>query len=226
MMRGLGRLLVWQQSKQTFTLHADGQAYDAQGNAFTFTDQPILLAHPMEMGSDLTAAWQTHFMTAGLKQPFEQVWEPVVDASLVKPGRYDDCTIELYHLMNKDKHGITMDGQKKIILKDCSADLKCIEGHSDWVHNLFEVKNFKYKEYTRQVNHIVTLLDKGTIAGRIKKDDVTVAQWLDWFTLAQITVFIDLATESEAHNVTALLLDYKQQHFPGIDPMAEFTLDW
>lgn len=93
------------------------------------------------------------------------------------------------------------------------------------MHNLFEVKNFTYKEYTRQVNHIVTLLDKGTIAGRIKKDDVTVVQWLDWFTLAQITAFIDLANESEAHNVTALLLDYKNQNYPDVDPMAEFTLD-
>ena len=72
----------------------------------------------------------------------------------------------------------------------------------------------------------MTLLDKGTVAGRIQKDDVTVVQWLDWFTLAQIKGFIDLSIESEAHNVTALLLEYKQQRFPDEDPFAEFTLDW
>ena len=79
---------------------------------------------------------------------------------------------------------------------------------------------------TRQVNHIVALLDKATVAGRIQKDDVSVAQWLDWFTLAQITEFITLATTAEAHNVTALLLEYKQQHYPDTDAFSEFTLEW
>ena len=122
MMRGMGRLLVWQQGTKTFTLHADGLPYDAQGNAYSFTGRPILLAHPMEMGSELTTAWQNHFLTEHLKQPFEQVWEPVVDKALVKPNRYDGCAIELYHLLNRTKHGITMEGQK-LVLKECSANL-------------------------------------------------------------------------------------------------------
>ena len=167
-----------------------------------------------------------YFTDNSLKQPFEQVWEPVADASLVKPGRYDGCTVPLYTLMNKEKHGIIMEGRSQITLKDCSADLIYIEGHHDWYNNEFEVKNFTFKEYTRQVNHIVVHLDKATVTGRVKKDDVSAAQWFDRFTLAQIQSFIDLASENNAVNVLALLLEYKNTHFADFDPMAEFTLEW
>ena len=51
-------------------------------------------------------------------------------------------------------------------------------------------------------------------------------QYLHNFTLAQVTEFIRLATENNAVNVTAALLEYKNKHFSTVDPMAEFTLDW
>ena len=129
-------------------------------------------------------------------------------------------------LMNKEKHGIIMEGQSRITLKDCTAGLKYIEGHHDWINNEFEVTNFRFEKYTRQVNHIVVHLDKGTVAGRIKKDDVSAAQWFDRFTPAQITDFISLALENNAVNVLAQLMEYKNQHFPDVDPMDRFTLDW
>ena len=143
----------------------------------------------------------------------------------MKPGRYDGCTIPLYMLMNKEEHGIIMEGQSRITLKDCTAGLRLVEGHHDWVNNEFEITDFRFKKYTRQVNHIVCHLDKGTVSGRVKKDDITVAQWLDRFTLAQIMGFIDLAAKNNAVNVEALLLQYKQEHFEEFDPMDEFTLD-
>ena len=127
--------------------------------------------------------------------------------------------------MNKEKHGIIMEGQSRITLKDCSAGLKLIEGHSDWYNNEYEITDFTYDRFTRQVNHIVVHLDKATVAGRIKKDDTSVSRWLHLFTAAQITEFIDLASESEATNCTALLLDYKNKTWPDIDPFAAFTLD-
>lgn len=106
-----------------------------------------------------------------------------------------------------------------------SRGLKLIEGHHDWVNNEFEVSNFSFLKYDRQVNHIVAHLDKGTVASRIKKDDISAAQWFDRFTLAQITDFIRLAQENNAVNVLAQLLDYKNAHFADFDPMDEFTLD-
>ena len=74
--------------------------------------------------------------------------------------------------------------------------------------------------------HMVVHLDKATVSGRIKKDDVSASQWFDRFTLAQIQGFIDLANENKATNVLALLLEYKEKTFPDFDPMDEFTLEW
>ncbi|MCR5137749.1 MAG: DUF4132 domain-containing protein [Oscillospiraceae bacterium] len=224
-LRTLAKLVVWEQNGRTFILDASGAARDVDGNAYTVTDEPVRVAHPMEMTPETTEAWQQYFTSHGLKQPFEQVWEPVADAALVKPGRYDGCTIPLYMLMNKEKHGITMEGQSQITLAGCSAGLRLVEGHHDWVNNDFEVTNFRFSEFTRQVNHIVVHLDKGTVAGRIRKDDISAARWFDRFTLAQITEFIRLAQENSAVNVLAQLLEYKNEHFADFDPMDEFTLD-
>ena len=218
-------LLVWEQGGTCFT-RTDAGTVLADGMPYALTDAPVKVAHPMEMKQADVEAWQRYFVENGLKQPFEQVWEPVADASLVKPGRYDGCTVPLYMLMNKEKHGIIMEGRSKITLRDCSADLIYIEGHHDWYNNEFEVKNFKFKKYTRQVNHIVCHLDKATVAGRVKKDDVSAARWFGRFTPAQIRSFIDLAQENHATNVLALLLEYQNTHFPEFDPMAEFTLEW
>lgn len=90
----------------------------------------------------------------------------------------------------------------------------------------FEVRQFGFRKYTRQVNHIVAYLDRVSLYDRILKDDASVTQYLHNFTLAQVTEFIRLATENNAVNVTAALLEYKNKHFSTVDPMAEFTLDW
>ncbi|MBR0537412.1 MAG: DUF4132 domain-containing protein, partial [Clostridia bacterium] len=225
-LRALARLIVWEQNGDTFILNAEGSPVTVDGKEYEITDTPVKVAHPMEMKKADVERWQHYFTSNALKQPFEQVWEPVADASLVKPGRYDGCTVPLYMLMNKEKHGIIMEGRSRITLKDCSADLIYIEGHHDWVNNEFEVKNFTFKEYTRQVNHIVCHLDKATVTGRVKKDDVSAAQWFDRFTPAQIRDFVELASKNNAVNVLALLLDYQNTHFADFDPMVEFTLDW
>lgn len=70
-------------------------------------------------------------------------------------------------------------------------------------------------------------LDKATVGGRIKKDDVSMVQWLDCFTEAQIQEFVNLATENSATNVTALLLQYQDEHFADekFDAFDMFTLD-
>ena len=225
LLKNLARLVVWEQEGKTFILHEDGKAYDVNGNEYDVTDSEISVAHPMDMNREETKAWQDYFISNGLKQPFEQVWEPVIDPALVKKGRYDGCTIELYMLMNKEKQGISMIGQSQLELKDCSAGLKSVSSSSDWIHNEFEVTDFSFDKYSRQVNHIVVLLDKGTVEGRIKKDDVSVRIWLDNFTAAQIRKFVDIAAESKASNVTALLLEYQKEHFSEYDPFAEFTLE-
>ena len=235
LLRQLAELIVWAQEGDTFILREDGKAYGVTGAPFIPSDKPVAVAHPMEMGPALTKQWQDYFITNGLKQPFEQVWEPVMDPSLVKGGRYDGCPVPLYALLHREKHGISVpnDVWRKTAgfrMKGCSARLELYKECDDtapgaWVRSEYEIKDFSYTAYTRQVNRIVSILDRVTISGRIQKDDISVIPRLDSFTLPQILDFIELAAGSNAVNVSAKLLAYKQTRFGDTDPMAEFILD-
>ena len=90
----------------------------------------------------------------------------------------------------------------------------------------FEIKNITAHPFTRKANHIIAYFDRVTIYDRIRKDDVGFINLLPHFTLAQITDFIKVATESNSTNVMAMLLDYKNKNFADFDPMEEFSLDF
>lgn len=234
-LRQAANLVVWKQGTVTFILREE-QPIHADGRAYTVNDKPICVAHPMEMKPKDVAAWQTYFLDNGLKQPFEQIWEPVIQPEDVRSDRYEGAAIPYFRFLNAEKHGIDVrdeDFHNEIIItfEDCDADVERVE-RLDWSRNRispndrFEVKTFKFKKYTRQVNHIVAYLDKATMYNRITKDDISVTQYLHNFTAAQIVEFITLATENKAVNVAAALLEYKQQHFGDVDSLAEYTLDW
>ena len=115
----------------------------------------------------------------------------------------------------------------EISFDDCQAEIERIDWqkHDIKMDHRFEVKIFRFKKYSRMINHIAAYLDRITVYDRVAKDDVSVAEFLPTFTLAQITEFIRIAQENNATNVTALLLNYKNENFGDFDPMAEFTLD-
>jgi hypothetical protein len=225
-------LLVWEQDKKTFTVSEDGLIL-SDGTAYVLTDKPIAVAHPMDMEKSDLKAWQQYFTQKGLKQPFEQVWEPAVNPSTIKADRYADCLIPFYRFSGQTKHGIHVEdhdfhNEINISFDDCTALVKRIDWtrHSIEPTDRFEVQRFTYPKYTRRVNHIAAYLDKVTVFGRIAKDDTSIADRLDTFTLAQITECLKIAQENNAVNVTALLLEYKNTHFAEFNPMAEFTLEW
>ena len=224
LLKPLVRRIVWSQNGNTFTVHGDGRTYEVSGAAYILTEQPVTVAHPMEMGPALTKRWQDYFAANGLKQPFEQVREPVIDESYVKPDRYEGCFVPQSSLIHKIQHGIKVVGAFRIDMKNCQADVKwgLADNGTDFE---YDIENFRYQTYSRQVNHIVSILDRETVAGRIQKDDVTVQQCLDSFTLPQILNFIDLAARSNAKNVSALLLEYKKTRFGETDVPDKFRLD-
>ena len=87
------------------------------------------------------------------------------------------------------------------------------------------LQDFSVGKPSRAANHIIGLLDKWTAYGRVLKDDATVVDVLDSFTLAQVTELLNLAIENSCTNCTAALLEYKNQKFPDFDPMDVFTLE-
>ncbi len=223
----VAELIVWNQGKDTFLLTKDG-VVDCHGQPYTIDENTrIGVAHPIEIDADTLTAWREYFAEKKLKQPFKQIWEAAIDPSSIKEDRYKDCPLPFFYFRNRAKHGITIEeldfhNEINIYFADCGAWADRLEWKRHEINNedLFEVKDFTFNKYTRQVNHIVYLLDKWTIRQRILKDDPTIGTLLDSFTLPQIMSFIDLATKNECVNATAVLLEYKNEHYPEYDGFA------
>ena len=234
LMRQSASLLVWSQEGRTFTLQ-EGQSADSEGHPYTLTGAPIQLAHPMEMDPADLDCWQRYFTSHGLKQPFAQVWEPVIDFSQIKEDRYQGVQIPAYRFKGQEKHGVEL----KIDLDLCDVSVNLtdcwlyVDSGAEAFHSLFgyslnnslTLQKFECSKKSRCSNHIIGLLDKWTAYGRVLKDDATVVDALDRFTLAQVTELLNLAIENHCANCTAALLEYKNRKFPDFDPMDVFTLE-
>lgn len=231
LLRILGSLLVWSQNDQTFTIKGketvsrDGTIIELQN------DKAICLAHPIEMNENDLAAWQDYFIVNALKQPFDQIWEPVVKPESIKPDRYKGMTIFWRYPQNADKHGIhyyDYDYHKDIgfTLDDCFLENQITNPmrHEMAPDATFTLGMFYYNTFNRKVNHIIYMLDKWTIGDRIRKDDIGIMSIIDHYTAAQVMRFINIAIEAGAINVTAALMEYKNSVFPGYDSFEELTL--
>ena len=228
----VGELIVWNQKENTFILTENG-IIDCNGNEYVINDKdPIGVAHPMNMKSGEAKAWQKYFVSHGLKQPFEQVWEPVIDMDRFKQNRYEGRMIPYYKFLKNEKHGISVrdwnyHNEIEISFVDCDARVERIDWarHQIDMNDRFEVKEIRVKRRTRVANHIIAYLDNITIIDRIIADDVTIVDTLHDCSLAQITDYINIANENNANNVLAALMEYKNECFSDFDPMGEFTLD-
>lgn len=232
LLRNIAKIVVWSQGNSTFVL-TDNGAIDCSGQEYTITDEEIKIAHPMEMDKAEVSAWQKYFADNDLKQPFAQVWEPVRDPAQVKENRYEGCRLEVYQFSGKDKHGIHAYGVHAYSedfgfeLDDCKLGYECDTLRLVEIKGVYyTLGKFSFKKFTRKVNHIITILDKMTVSDRVLKDDASVVEQMDSFTVAQIIEFISMAQEAGAVNVTAALLDYRNKNYPDYNVMDEFVLDW
>lgn len=230
-LRRTANLLVWSQGGRTFTLKACA-AIDSEEQPYTLGTEDIFIAHPAEMSPDEIAAWQKYFIEHNLKQPFEQIWEPVVDFEAVTEDRYNGIEIPAYRFKGQEKHGITFEfdfGSSYLDIDLNGCWLEYDSGTAVGIHDLNLQGNLvlgKFRaEKSRAANHIIGLLDRWTVYNRILTDDVFVIQLLHNATLAQIADYLRVATENDCTNVTAALLDYKNRTFGNFNPMEEFTLD-
>ena len=216
-------LLVWEQGGKTF-LRTDDGLVTADGSAYNLTDEPIKVAHPMEMDAEEVTAWQKAFTSRGVKQPFAQIWERAYTQEEIAEDRYAGCPILFFQLQGAEKHGFNQD----LKIPGCEVETKWSseEAANGNKVSYCDIRSFRIKKYSRAVNHALAYLDRVTIEGRIKKDDADVMKSVEGCNVAQVTEYIRIAQEAQAVNVTALLLEYKNAHFADFDPMEEFTLEW
>lgn len=231
-LRKLSELLVWSQGTKSFRITKAG-AVDSAENPYEIGKEAIRLAHPMEMDADEVTAWQKHYTRHSLKQPFQQIWEPVYEKDSITADRYKGCRINPIYLKHQEKRGISADWfesayspSKYVRIRDFevrAADAPRQLGEKQTYLQLLSVVP---EVWNRRANSVIAYLDRITVFERIKKDDAKVMDIMDVFTLAQIMEFIAAAQEANAVNVLALLLEYKNAHFADFDPMDEFTLEW
>ena len=71
-------------------------------------------------------------------------------------------------------------------------------------------------------------MDKATLSTQIVRDnDIALTDpTLSVFSAAQISTLLNLAIDSKATRCTAVLLNYKNEHFPEFAEVNEFSLDW
>lgn len=231
-LRQIAELLVWAQGADTFTLR-EGKPINSAGQEYVLNECMVTLAHPMEMGAADVTAWQGYFAANQIKQPFNQIWEPVIDFSQVTSDRYVGVEIPAYRFKGQEKHGITFqfdygNSDLDIGLTDCTLYLTggtALGYHSLDIQGSVQLYTFQVRQKSRASNHIIGLLDKWAVYSRILKDDASIADQLPQFTLAQIEEFLKLAMENNCTSCTAALLEFKNVNFAGFDPMAEFTLE-
>ena len=230
LLRNIAELLVWEQDGSCFTLDASG-LIDSTGTAYMISEKPIRIAHPMEMKPDDIAAWQKYYTAHNLKQPFQQVWEPVYEQSEIREDRYKDCPINANYLKSQSRRGIHVEwwenywtGSHDFRIQGFEVDAREADREDGKLR--LEIVSLRALEWNRRANMVIAFLDRITVWDRIKKDDVRVMDHVTRFTLAQITEMVQIAQEANAVNVLALLLEYKNAHFSDFDPMDEFTLEW
>ena len=231
-LRRVSELLVWAQGTKSFRITEAG-AVDSAGNPYEIGKEAIRLAHPIEMNAEEVTAWQKHFTRHGLKQPFQQIWEPVYEKDSIAADRYKGCRINPVYLKHQEKRGISADWFESAYSPSKYVRIRGFEVKAaDAPRQLGDTRAYLQlvsvvpEVWNRRANSVIAYLDRITVFERIKKDDSKVMDIMDVFTLAQVTEFIAAAQEARAVNVLALLLEYKNAHFADFDPMDEFTLEW
>lgn len=224
-------MLVWEQNGHTFTL-LDGALIGADGMAYTMDESPVRLAYPTEMSPDEVNAWQKYLCARQLKQPFEQIWEPVHLPEEIHADRYVGSRVGIHAMRNAKKHGVDFYDEDfhdaiGFELEDCDIAYERTEARSHAIEpgDTFTLGEFTFDRYTRQVNHIVCMLDRWTLRQRILKDDCSIGSALTGMTQAQIAELLHIAVENESAGCTAILLDYQNKHFAPEDWMESFTLE-
>ena len=238
--------LVWKDSKNNFfTVSASG-IIDVNGTEYE-PDSKIEVAHAIDMSVELLKKWQDYFLKNGIKQPFEQVWEPIVDLSKINiENRYNQL-----RLTSDERNSL----KRALSLRGIDVYSDSMEAYYDYNNNEYEYEDYNTMHFgkyisvsyfidedrsviivkisvdsysERPINAIVFELDKIAIRKDILNDDYikVTSERISKFTLAQIQDFINISMENGSVNCTAVLLDCKNKMFPDLDPMDAFTLDW
>ena len=241
----LSKAIVWIDDDNNF-IPTDNGIIDVNGNPYVPKDS-IRVANVITMNPITVTKWQDYFVKNNIKQPFDQIWEPVLNIGNVNISeRY-----KRLHLSNQERNAL------KKVLKSKGIDVYSdkMEGefdHRNWNYEFYEYNTMHFDQYIdveyrinddksidfneltvhsnapkEAINTIVFELEKAIIKQDISSDsdELLTEEKLDQFTLSQIISFINLATQNKANKCGTVLLDYKNKRYGDYDYMNELALD-
>ena len=225
----IGKMILWRQGKDTFIMR-DDRLENYSGNSYEITDEPVYVAHPMDMKDTEILYWQQYFAKNQLKQPFIQIWEPVCDLS--KVDLLSNVLLPLYRFENRDIHGIHVSYKKSVTkpefeFEDCLVDIRQANLFEGLKHDTkFKIVKFHVIKDSKMANHIMAYLLRLAAFNVVLKDDDAIIPILPAITYELINKLLEFALEKKCTHVSAILLDYREKNFSKYDPMDEFTLEF
>ena len=231
-LRQIAELIVWNQGKETFTIKKNSLISVAQKPYCLDLSKPIGVAHPMEMSQAEASPWQNYFRTNEISQPFQQVWEPTKLRTGCSTDRYKGISVPAYYFLNRENDGIRF--KKRVGYSSPSLELTNCELDFTWKpsngiyftpQDLLCLGDFRVKCASRAANHIICLLDSWTFMTILQRDELKDTSVLEGSTEAQIQEYIDFSIAHKLTSNTAVLLDYKHEHFGYRNSFDDFVLD-
>lgn len=221
--KGASRHVVWQQGDATFVLYG-GALVDSTGKPVELGNGVVKVAHPIEMGREEVESWRRFFSERGVRQPFVQVWEKVVDMDAVKGYRFEGCPISAYWFKGQEGLGIRLSvgaherltQQFDITFDSATCRVKQVGLGLD-LNNRVEILNFKIqpRDAPRRLNRLVAYLDHACLYPRLEAGDLTVMDDLWDPTLKQLVDYTTVASTNGRTELVAKLLEYRTEWFPS-----------
>ena len=241
----LSEKIVWTDGNQYFIPTPEGIT-DVDGNIYD-PGEKIKVANVLDMDKEQIGKWQKYIIEHGIKQPFEQMWEPVFDLEKYKDSKafagmtltssernamkknlkekgIDVYSDEIASGYNHRAGQYYFDDRNKMHFGTyADADYKINDDKSI----VFEKITFRAGANKNAVNTILLALHRQLIEHSIAEDndEMLNKDELDAFTLAQILSFVNTAEEHESVKCKAVLMDYRNEKYPEYNALDDLILE-
>jgi hypothetical protein len=232
-LRRIASLLIWQWTHKKdirhFMMTIDGHFIDCNEQLIEIPDKGVIkVAHPVEFSSSELECWQNLLAEKQIAQPFVQMFEPICDLDpSVVVSQYEGIKLPMFLLRGLAKEGIhntgfmydyegsTLSfGGKAISIYASSEGVYYTERGIPF-DEIVELKKVNINGTPRAVNHEIYALDKALIENRVRNGDIPAVQAFSRaITAKTIQHLIDVSIQAEKMEVTAWLMNYKNDHFP------------
>lgn len=231
-LKRVASLLVWQWkyegSTTRFMMTMDGTFIGCDGQPVEVSDTgSIAVAHPVEVPAEELECWKTLLTDQQIAQPFVQMFEPICDGDLsATAARYKGIELPMFLLRGLAKEGIVVNffdyedynkiwfnGQATEIVGNVVPAMYFSE-KSIAFDAIVKLSDVTIKGKPRAVNHEIYAMDKALIENRVRNGDIAAVQAFSrGITAKTIQHLIDVSIQAEKLEVTAWLMNYKNDHF-------------